>query len=77
MGEHLLHMQGMLACLNNIKVVKVDSNGKEIEKCTLYDVFEVVTDESGRNGKIVLKEGYKYLDRKGEIKGDVTKEYIA
>jgi len=53
MGEHLLHTEGMLACMNNIKVI--DKNGN---KGTLYNVFDVVLDESGRNGKIVLKDGY-------------------
>lgn len=41
MGEHLLHAEGMLACMNNIKVVKLDENGKEIERGTMYDVFDV------------------------------------
>lgn len=71
MGEHLLHTEGMLACMNNIKVI--DKNGN---KGTLYNVFDVVLDESGRNGKIVLKDGYQYLDRKGNVAGDVNEEYI-
>ena len=77
MGEHLLHIEGMLACLNNIKVAKVDENGNITDKKTLYDIFKVEMDSNTKNGKIVLEQGYKYLNRKGEVVGDVNDEYIA
>lgn len=59
MGEHLLHAQGMLAVLHNIKAK--DSTGKIVN---LFDVFEVQKDNTG-NGTLKIKDGYTfYIDNK-------------
>lgn len=34
-------------------------------------------DNDTKNGKIVLEQGWKYLNRKGEVVGDVNDEYLA
>ena len=58
-GEHLLHAQGMLAVLHNIKAK--DSDGNIVN---LFDVFKVEKDDTG-NGILKIKEGYTfYIDDK-------------
>ena len=53
-GEHLLHAQGMLAILHNLKAK--DVNGRIVN---LFDVFEVEKDDTG-NGVLKIKEGYTF-----------------
>ena len=55
LGEHLLHAQGMLACLNKTKVK--NANGKQVP---LLDAFEVKVVDG--NGELVIKEGYTDLN---------------
>ena len=58
-GEHLLHAQGMLAVLHNIKAK--DSKGNIVN---LFDIFDVEKDDTG-NGVLKIKEGYTfYIDDK-------------
>lgn len=64
LGEHLLHAQGMLACLYYTKVV--DKTGKKV---SLIEVFD--KEVKDRNGQLIIKKGYKTLDGK-----DVDFEFI-
>ena len=52
MGEHLLHAQGMLACLDFTKVL--DPDGNEVP---LFEVFD--REFEGDNARLIIKEGYK------------------
>lgn len=67
LGEHMLHAQTMLACLNHIKVL--DPSGK---KRPLMDIFSIEK-PYGNDGQYSLKiqEGWKTLDG-----NDVNEEYI-
>ena len=63
-GEHLLHAQGMLAVLHNIKAK--DSKGNIVK---LFDIFKVDKDDTG-NGTLKIKEGYTfYIDDKNLTSG--------
>lgn len=64
MGEHLLHAQGMLACLYHTKVL--DKNDKRV---SLLDAFDVEVRDN--NGELKIKEGFKTLDGK-----EITPEFI-
>ena len=65
MGEHLLHAQGMLACLKHTKVLNPE--GKEVP---LFEVFEMGKAE-GSNAELQIKEGY--TTKKGT---PIDKKYI-
>lgn len=65
MGEHLLHAQGMLACLKHTKVL--DPHGKEV---SLFEVFEMSKAE-GNNAELQIKSGY--TTKKGT---PIDKKYI-
>ena len=63
-GEHLLHAQGMLAVLHNIKAK--DSKGNIVK---LFDIFKVDKDDTG-NGTLKIEEGYTfYIDDKNLTSG--------
>lgn len=64
LGEHLLHAQGMLACLYYTKVI--DKTGKKV---SLIEVFDKEVKDG--NGQLIIKKGYKTLDGK-----DVDTEFI-
>lgn len=73
MGEHLLHAQGMLACLHHIKV-----DGPE-GKVSLFEAFDIVKDKNGE-GTLIVKEGYTINGEPIDLKGDyfrVLKNRIA
>lgn len=57
LGEHLLHAQGMLACLYYTKVIN-----KEGKKVSLIEIFDREVKDG--NGQLIIKKGYKTLDGK-------------
>jgi len=56
LGEHLLHAQGMLACLYHTQVIDTKTN----KKVPLIEVFDREIKDG--NGKLIIKKGYKTLD---------------
>lgn len=69
LGEHLIHAQTMIAILHNIKVVDGQGNIK-----SLLDAFEVT--KTDKNGKLTVKEGYRFYDSNTKEYSEITPEAI-